>query len=95
MSNYPGLQNFFSAYFHQDWAMEHESAEAVTEYYRDSEGDALVAQTREELVALLSREDDEDELAARVRGLGCEYDPSAEGSSYREWLTSIAARLSA
>ena len=93
MSEYPALQNFLSAYFHQDWAMEHDSPGAVAEYYRDSEKPELVAGTRKELAQLLAAGHDEDALGARVRALGAEYDPTASGGSWRGWLEDVAVRL--
>lgn len=95
MSEYPALQNFLSAYFHQDWGMEHDTPEAVTEYYRDSEKPGLVAGTRKELERLLAAGHDEEALGARVRALGAEYDPTASGGTWRGWLESIAAELKA
>lgn len=95
MSEYPGLQNFLSAYFHQDWGMEHDTPGAVTEYYRDGEKPELVASTRKELELLLAAGHDEDALGARVRALGAEYDPTADGGTWRGWLEGMAAVLQA
>lgn len=95
MSEYPDLQNFLSAYFHQDWAMEHDTPEAVAGYYRDNEAPELVASTRKELEQLLAAGHDEEALGARVRALGTEYDPTANGGTWRGWLESLAASLKA
>src|SRR5690606_10259438 len=95
MSEYPALQNFLSAYFHQDWAMEHDTPGAVAEYYRDSEKPERVAGTREALAQLLAAGSDEDALGARVRALVAEYDPTANGGTWRGWAEDVAARLEA
>lgn len=95
MSEYPGLQNFLSAYFHQDWAMEHDTPGAVAEYYRDSEKPELVASTRRELELLLAGGHDEPALGARVQALGSEYDPTRDGQTWRAWLEGLASRLKA
>lgn len=95
MSEYPTLENFFAAYFHQDWAHEHDSADAVVDTYRDSESEATVARAREELDRLLARDLDELALAAQLRALGSEYDPTLAGDSWCGWLAAIAQRLAA
>ena len=90
MSDFPVLQNFFAAYFHQDWAMEHASPDAVVAYFRDGESPEHVQQARAELTALLERHGDEASLEAAVRGLGCEYVPEA---GYRPWLLRVERLL--
>ncbi len=93
MSDYPTLQNFFSAYFHQDWMMEHDSAEAVVDAWREGESDEYIARARDELDRLLARDYDEAALGEEVRRLGSEYDPTREGTAWRDWLTGIQRRL--
>lgn len=92
MADYPTLANLFAAYFHQDWAMEHDSVEAVADYYRGAESDATVAAAREELAHLAAADLDEDALGATLRRLGCEYHPGA--GSWHDFLGTIAQRLS-
>lgn len=93
MSGFPALQNFLSAYFHQDWAVEHDTAQAVVDYYTEGESPQQVAQLRAELERLLEEDLDEDDLAQQVQALGSEYDPSADGGNYRDWLRGIAEQL--
>lgn len=95
MSAYPTLENFFAAYFHQDWAMEHDSAEAVVTYYRDSESPDQVARAQAEAEALLSEQLDEAALGARIGALGSEYDPTRDGATWRGWLQRVALELGA
>ena len=58
------------------------------------ESEQTVAGAREQLSALLAQDLDEDELAEKVQSLGCEYDPTGDGGSYRDWLTGLAQSLS-
>jgi hypothetical protein len=89
MSATPALQNFLSAYFHQDWAMEHDSAAAVVAYYLGSEADAEIVAVRDDLAAVAAEGLEEDALAARFERLGCEYDPTRDGSTWRGWLATL------
>lgn len=93
MSDYPTLENLFAAYFHQDWAMEHATPDAVVDHYRRSEAPAQVAAARSDLERLLSRGYDEPALGRAVRDLGSEYDPTREGGTWQAWLERIGERL--
>lgn len=93
MSDFPNLQNFFSAWFHQDWSMEHGTPDAVVDDYRDGEDAGIVASTRKELAQLRERGYDEPALGSVVRGLGCEYDPTRDNGTWGGWLDAVAARL--
>ncbi len=93
MSDYPALENFLSAYFHQDWRVEHDTADAVVLYFLDSEADAEIADVRADLAQLEARELDETALGEQLRKLGCEYDPTLDGSSWRDWLKGLRAHF--
>ncbi|NZA25846.1 hypothetical protein H0E84_05575 [Luteimonas sp. SJ-92] len=93
MNDLPALENFFAAYFHQDWAQEHATPEAVVDTYRASESDETVARTRDELDRLLARDLDGPALAAQLRALGCEFDPTREGGEWYDWLVKVRQRL--
>lgn len=99
MSDYPTLQNLFSGYFHQDWSLEHDSADAVVDAWRESEDAGYLANARQELDRLLARDLDDAALGAAVRHLGSEYDPTRDPSrgdgGWRDWLVSIQQRLQA
>ncbi|MEF3082299.1 contact-dependent growth inhibition system immunity protein [Luteimonas sp. SMYT11W] len=95
MSAYPTLENFFAAYFHQDWAMEHDTPEAVIAYYRGSEAPEQVSRARAEAEALLGEGLDEDALGQRIAALGSEYDPTRDGATWRGWLQRLAQDLGA
>lgn len=93
MSDFPALENFLSAYFHQDWRVEHDAPDAVVSYFLDSEADEEIAAVRDDLVRLSAQELDEGALGERMRSLGCEYDPTHEGSSWRDWLAMLRERF--
>lgn len=93
MQEYPALENFLSAYFHQDWAAEHGSPDAVVSYFLDHESDAEIANVRTDLARLAALDLDESVLAARFRALGSEYDPRRNGGSYRNWLAVLITRF--
>lgn len=95
MADFPALRNFLSAYFHQDWAVEHDTPGAVVDYFVEGESALQVAQLRDEIARLLEQGLDEDELAGQVRDLGSEYDPTQDGGNYQEWLRDIEERLTA
>ena len=95
MSDHPALDNFLAAYFHQDWQAEQPTPEAMVDYYRSSESPAQVEATRREIERLLALEPDDAALGARLRGIGCEYDPTRGGGSWRDWLQAVHARLDA
>lgn len=89
MDDHADLENFLSAYFHQDWQAEHDTPEAVVAYFTASESGEQVDAVRTQLGALLARNDDEATLAGAVRGLGSEYDYSADGTTCRAWLLDV------
>jgi len=93
MSDFPALENFLSAYFHQDWRSEHDTADAVVAYFVDSEDDEQLAEVRADLARLFAQDLDEIALANRLRALGSEYDPTLDGSSWRDWLASLRERF--
>lgn len=92
MAAYPELESFFSAYFHQDWMMEHDTTDGVVDYYRQNEAASLPA-TREQLARLLETAQDEEQLKQQAQALGCEYAPDADGLTWRQWLQQVQAQL--
>jgi hypothetical protein len=93
MSDFPALENFLSAYFHQDWRVEHDTPDAVVAYFIDGEDDEQIAEVRADLARLASLQLDEAALADRLRALGSEYDPTRDGASWRDWLATLRARF--
>lgn len=93
MSDYPALENFLAAYFHQDWRVEHDTPDAVAVSFLDSEADAEIAGVRADLAQLDARQLDETALGDQMRALGCEYDPTLDGSRWDDWLTQLRAHF--
>jgi hypothetical protein len=93
MSDFPALENFLSAYFHQDWRVEHDTPGAVASSFIDCEDDEQVGEVRAELARLASLDLDEAELGDRLRALGSEYDPTRDDGSWRGWLASLRERF--
>lgn len=89
MSDTPALENFLSAYFHQDWAMEHDTAAGVVDAYLGSEADAEIVAVRDDLARVAAEGLDEAALGARLQSLGSEYDPTREGGSWQGWLAAL------
>jgi hypothetical protein len=91
MSDTPALENFLSAYFHQDWAMEHDTAAGVVDAYLGSEADAEIVAVRDDLARVAAEGLDETALGARLHALGSEYDPTRDGGSWTAWFTALQA----
>ncbi|RON17412.1 contact-dependent growth inhibition system immunity protein [Pseudomonas frederiksbergensis] len=91
---FPELHDFFGAYFHQDWTVEHDTAEQVIDaFLADSDpGDLRVV--RQELNVLLDQR--KDELVLReylLKELSCYYCYWIAWESGEFWLRHIADRL--
>lgn len=91
MSDTPALENFLSAYFHQDWSMEHDTADGVVDAYLGSEADVEIVAVRDDLAALSAEGLDEAALGERMRSLGSEYDPTRDGGTWIGWLARLQA----
>lgn len=90
-------RNFFSAYFHEDWAEEADTPEAVITGYLaegwSSEEMHELASEIENLGELYVEDADLEE--ALFRELGCYYQPSADGMSAHAWLSALSRALTA
>lgn len=88
------LHDFFGAYFHQDWMVEHETVEQVINaFLADSEPGDL-ALVRDELKFLLDQRKDEVELRAYLlKELSCYYCYWNVWESGELWLRHIASML--
>ena len=94
MSDTPALENFLSAYFHQDWTLEHDTAAGVVDAYLGGEADAEIAAVRGDLARIAAEGLDEAALGARLQALGSEYDPTRDGGSWQGWLAALQAAFS-
>jgi hypothetical protein len=93
------LQQFFTCYFHQDWADESETWEGQVDLYFELESAAEDASAMRRLVATIREYADlhkgdpllDDKL---VRDLGAEVRPAAAmGITAEEWLRRVAQRI--
>ncbi|MHC8365960.1 contact-dependent growth inhibition system immunity protein [Pseudomonas sp. ZT5P21] len=89
------LHDFFGAYFHQDWTIEHESAEQVIDaFLADSAIEDLMV-VCQELDFLLAKRKGEVELREYLlKELSCYYCYWNEWESGEAWLRHIAKKLS-
>src|SRR3546814_17190046 len=81
MSDFPALENFLSAYFHQDWRVEHDAPAAVVSSFLDGEDAEQVAAVRSELARLSAQDLGEEALGHRLRLPGGEAGPTTGGGS--------------
>jgi hypothetical protein len=93
-ADFAELHNFFGSYFHQDWTVEHETAEQVLDtFLTESHIDELM-KVRSELNALLAQKQDEPILRDYLlRTLSCYYCYWISWESGESWLRHIAKRL--
>jgi hypothetical protein len=91
---FPELHQFLGAYFHQDWTVEHETAEQVVEaFLADSDPEDLVL-VRREITALLDLGKNEFELRDYLlKELSCYYCYWNAWESGASWLCHIAKKL--
>lgn len=87
------LEQFFGAYFHQDWVLEADDWRGIVDRYSKSP-----TRTPQHLRALaadidqLRRDHPASEVHTALMDMGAFYDPRPE-MTYREWLTHVAERL--
>ncbi|CAJ1579259.1 contact-dependent growth inhibition system immunity protein [[Mycobacterium] wendilense] len=96
MSSHPtshDFDQFFGAYFHEDWDLEAEDWEGIVDLYSSSP-----TRTPERLRLLADRIDEmrenqsETEICTTVVGMGGCYDPRPE-RTYDSWLRQVTERL--
>ena len=89
------LDQFFGAYFHQDWVDEHASADEVVRLFvRDMDkAPERVRETADAIDQLVASSPDEESLRTALDRYGCYYLPGADGLTYREWLRHVVSIL--
>lgn len=88
------MQDFFAAYFHQDWEDDASSPEEVVQNYLASASDVEIASLASEIERLLSGHMNEDQLDEMLfRELGCFYSPTADGLTPTAWLNHLVERF--
>ncbi len=91
---FPDLEQFFGAYFHQDWMDFDEAAETVIERFVNDATQDELSSTIGELDQLLSLGLPEAELEhVMYKELGCYYNPEPDGISMSEWLRWVRSML--
>jgi hypothetical protein len=91
----PQLAQFFGGWFHQDWTDEGSDlpGDVVRRYARE-ETPRTVRSTMEEIDRLLaSRLPPAQMRRLMVDELGCAYDPTLEGKTFRAWLREVRKLL--
>lgn len=91
---FPEVQDFFGAYFHQDWTVEHDTADHVIDAFLiDSDPEDLL-KVRQEIIALLEQRKDEAGLRQYLlHELSCYYCYWNEWESGETWLRHIVNKL--
>ena len=93
-TEFPQLHDFLGAYFHQDWPVEHATAEEViSAFLADSDADTLIA-VYQEIDALLQLQKNETSLREYLlKELSCYYCYWVTWNSGNEWLKHLADKL--
>ena len=92
-TEYPYLQQFLGAYFHQDWTLDDSSADAVIERFKRENDDETIDGVKGELAQLLASHASEEQLSRVLMTLGSEYHAPGDNLSYREWLHHVQDSL--
>ncbi len=87
----PQLAQFLGGWFHQDWPDEGYAspADVVRAYAREETPQAVRATMKEIDSLLASRLPPTQMRRLLVDELGCAYDPTADGKTFRSWLREV------
>ncbi|EJZ12027.1 contact-dependent growth inhibition system immunity protein [Mycolicibacterium vaccae] len=87
------LEQFFGAYFHQDWDLEADDWQGIVDNYVNADPVAEPLRTMSrEIDELCATRSEADLAQLLLREVGVCYDPRPE-ISFKPWLGQIAARL--
>jgi hypothetical protein len=91
----PRLTQFFGGWFHQDWIEEgsESPADVVRAYAREEVPETVRGAVRELELLLASRLPPTQMRRLIGDDLGCAYDPTLDGKSYRAWLREVQELL--
>jgi CdiI immunity protein len=89
------LQDFFRAYFHEDWGLDATTPDEVVMEFLNLDWEPAELQTLEAaLVSYVNSHEEESQLQESLfRELGCYYMPQSEGIPVRKWLLGLASRF--
>lgn len=91
---FPHLAQFLGAYFHPEWQTEHQQPVRAVAAYMAEALPQEVAATLDELQQLMRTCPGEAELSRALhRGLGCYFNPLAQGRTIAEWLQWLEEEL--
>lgn len=87
------LDQFFGAYFHQDWDLEANDWQGIVDNFASANPSAEAQrQIAQEIDTVRDSRSEPDLAQFLIRGVGVSYDPRPE-NTFKEWLDQIAARL--
>ena len=88
------LQQFFGAYFHQDWADEHATADEVIDaFLLDSSTDVIVTVKKEILELIISYTNESNFLEKLLHEQYCYYYYLHEWASGPLWLSHVVSKF--
>ena len=88
------IQNFFGAYFHEDWHDEDPDEDAVVRRYMHGATTEEIRDLIEDIEQYMKDHPDDDELLRLLfDDLACYYLPTADGLTARQWMTHVADLL--
>lgn len=93
-AKYPGLSHFFGAYFHEDWNLDHASANDVIELFLSECNREDVARIVQEITQLEGSSPTEEVLRESIFSLGSYYDVTADNVTFKEWIGRVRKRFS-
>ena len=91
--DYPELEQFLGAYFHQDWAADGATWQAVVvQFTAHAKADALRT-VLQEIDCLLRERRSDRALQARLEELGCCYQATGTRQPATRWLRRVAGEF--
>ena len=91
--DYPNLEQFLGAYFHQDWAADGATWQDVVTQFVRGEGTARARAVLGEIEQILDGKPSEEAVRARLVDLGCHYHAAGTGDAACRWLARVGAEL--
>jgi hypothetical protein len=92
-ASYPHLRQFLGGYFHQDWPLDSARWEDVADEFVADSPRSSVAETADELRAVLAQRLSDEETEGLLEGLGCNVNPAAFHLGAGAWLEALETRL--
>lgn len=94
MMYFSELKQLLGAYFHQDWDLDHSSADGVIRFYKQDAGGSAISALKQQILYLLRSNITEEALQTVLFDkMGCYYYYLSEWGSSKEWLQHIVTIL--